>query len=155
MSEARAGLRPEASPCRSGRHDAAFARFYLQPRDVEGGRPAGSSAPGRAVAFRPGTWRSMIQMGRLGDFGPLHAGRRAPAFTYTDGIPSHHRAPGDGGRRRADPIREDRLRAAVFDRVSSEHKRFIFLPGAGHVDQLYLMDLEEIFGWLEERVGEG
>ena len=44
--------------------------------------------------------------------------------------------------------------AAVFDQVSSEHKRFIFLPEAGHVDMLYLMDVEDIFGWLEERAGD-
>ncbi len=25
---------------------------------------------------------------------------------------------------------------------------------AGHVDMLYLMDVEDIFGWLEERAGD-
>ena len=50
-------------------------------------------------------------------------------------------------------MRIDRLRATVFDRVSSEHKRFIEIPGAAHVDELFLMDLEDVSGWLEERAG--
>ena len=92
----------------------------------------------------------MIQMARLGDFAPFMPDGGRPPFTYTDGIPrvTVPLVMVGGG---ADPIREDRLRAAVFDRVSSEYKRFILLPGAGHVDQLYLMDFEDIFGWLEER----
>jgi pimeloyl-ACP methyl ester carboxylesterase len=129
-----------------------LARFYLQPRNMGReacglfGTWAGGSVSARHLAH-------MIQMGRLGDLAPFMPDGGRPPFTYTDGIPriTVPLVMVGGG---ADPIREDRLRAAVFDKVSSEHKRFIFLPGAGHVDQLYLMDLEDIFGWLEEHAGE-
>ncbi len=132
---------------------APFARFYLQPRNMGReacgvfGTWAGGSVSARHLAH-------MMQMARLGDFAPFMPDGGRPPFTYTDGIPrvTVPLVMVGGG---ADLIREDRLRAAVFDRVSSEYKRFIFLPGAGHVDQLYLMDLEDIFGWLEERAGEG
>jgi pimeloyl-ACP methyl ester carboxylesterase len=131
---------------------APFARFYLQPRNMGReacgvfGTWAGGSVSARHLAH-------MIQMGRLGDFAPFMQDGGRPPFTYTDGIPriTVPLVMLGGG---ADPIREDRLRAAIFDRVSSEHKRFIFLKEAGHVDLLFLMDLEDITGWLEERAGD-
>lgn len=132
---------------------APFARFYLQPRNMGRkacgvfGTWAGGSVSSRHLAH-------IMQMARLGDFAPFMQDGGEPPFTYTDGIPSIAvpLVMLGGGK---DTILEDRLRAAIFDRVSSEHKRFIFLPEAGHVDLLYLMDLEDIFGWLEERAGEG
>ena len=68
-----------------------------------------------------------MQMARLGDFAPFMPDGGRPPFTYTDGIPSITipLVMLGGGK---DNILEDRLRASVFDRVSSEHKRFIFFP---------------------------
>ena len=132
---------------------APFARFYLQPRNM------GRKACGVFGAWAGGSVSSkhlahMIQAARLGDFAPFMPDGGDPPFTYTDGIPSITvpLVMLAGGK---DPILQDRLRSAIFDRVSSEHKRFILLEEAGHVDMLYLMDLEEIFGWLEERAGDG
>ncbi len=129
-----------------------LASFYLQPRNMGReasglfGTWAGGSVSARHMAH-------IMQFSRLGDFAPFVADGERPRFTYTDGIPSITTplVMIGGG---ADFVRIDRLRASVFDRVSSEHKRFIEIPGAGHVDQLYLMDLADVFGWLEERAGE-
>lgn len=130
-----------------------MAYFYLQPRNM-----------GRKASGMFGTWAGgsvsarhlahIMQFARLGDFGPFSEDGRRQPFTYTDGIPSITTplVMVGGG---ADFVRIDRLRASVFDRVSAEHKRFIEIPGAGHVDELFLMDLADIFGWLEERAGEG
>jgi len=129
-----------------------LARFYLQPRNLGReacgvfGTWAGGSVSARHLAH-------MVQMARLGDFAPHVPGPGSPPFTYADGmgmvtVPLVVAA---GGR---DFVRRDRLEAAVLDRAGSEHKRLLFLPEAGHVDLLYLMDLEDVFGWLEERAGE-
>ncbi len=126
-----------------------LARFYLQPRNM-GRRACGVFGTWAGGSVSANHLAHMIQMARLGDYAPFMPGGGKPPFTYAEGmglitVPLVAVA---GGR---DFVRRDRLEHAVIGQAGSRHKRLVFLPEAGHVDMLYLMDLDDIMGWLEER----
>jgi len=129
-----------------------LARFYLQPRNM-GRRACGVFGTWAGGSVSANHLAHMVQMARLGDFSPFMPDGGRPPFSYAEGMGmiTTPLVVAAGGR---DFVRRDRMEHAVLEKVGSPHKRMVFRPEAGHVDLLYLLDLSEIMGWLEERAGD-